>query len=344
MNLLQEYSAKFGFRFYSRLNNLAKKPLLRSLKLREPNSLEQRNQQSQVLNQKAIIVSRQVEFLNVFLGYEQANKYVIANEQGQTLGYIAEEDQKFKSSILRQLLKTRRKFNADVLGLDGQVLYRFQRPIKWFLNSRLDLCSPSGTVIGSVLSDYHLWRRKYDIFKGRNQIYHIDAPILSWDFAVNRQDTTPECHINRNFGGFVKEIFADAGQYQLIFDSETRTDELGEKQALLLAAALSIDIDYFSRHSSHSSGGMMIPFMGGGGTPAETGGAGGGGGMPMPIPIDLGGDSPGLPQADSQSGQPTDVSAKTNEWGDEILSDEDAGNSFGDDDGGSSWSDFFGDD
>jgi hypothetical protein len=43
-----------------------------------------------VSNEK-LVISRQIEMLNIFVGFEQSNKYVIHNEEGHTLGFIAEE-------------------------------------------------------------------------------------------------------------------------------------------------------------------------------------------------------------------------------------------------------------
>ena len=59
--------------------------------------------------------------------------------------------------------------------------------------------------------------------------------------------------INRNFRGFGREIFTDTGQYVIRMDAAeglVRGMTLDER-AVTLAAAVSIDFDYFSRHSAH---------------------------------------------------------------------------------------------
>jgi hypothetical protein len=48
--------------------------------------------------------------MNVFLGFEQANRYVIMNVNGEHVGYLAEEDQGIMSTITRQVLRTHRPF------------------------------------------------------------------------------------------------------------------------------------------------------------------------------------------------------------------------------------------
>lgn len=62
--------------------------------------------------------------LNIFAGFEQANKYAISDIEGQPLGYIVEEHRGFLSVFSRQLFRTHRPFNAVVMDLDGE-------PILW---------------------------------------------------------------------------------------------------------------------------------------------------------------------------------------------------------------------
>lgn len=103
--------------------------------------------------------------------------------------------------------------------------------------------------------------------------------------------------MNRNFAGFGREIFTDTGVYALRMDAasvaaeprhiisktalgrpyrssamqtsgDTNAAGFGEaaagrgmtldERAVMLAAAMSVDFDYFSRHSGH--GGGIIPF------------------------------------------------------------------------------------
>lgn len=49
------------------------------------------------------------------------------------------------------------------------------------------------------------------------------------------------------------------GQYVIRIDPETRPISLDER-AIILAAAISVDFDYFSRHSRHG-GGFVITFL-----------------------------------------------------------------------------------
>jgi hypothetical protein len=73
--------------------------------------------------------------------------------------------------------------------------------------------------------------------------------------------------INRHFLGFATEIFTDKGTYAIHYDSDfVGNNQLSlDERAVFLAAAISIDIDYFSRSSGHSTFASYFFSMPGGG-------------------------------------------------------------------------------
>lgn len=117
-----------------------------------------------LLTQSAIAVCRQIEMMNVFLGYEQANRYKILDPQGNLLGYILEEEGLGKS-ISRQLLRTHRKMNATVINPEGEVMFKIMRPYS-LVNSRIFIYTAQDELVGEVQQRWHLLRRKYDLFIG----------------------------------------------------------------------------------------------------------------------------------------------------------------------------------
>ncbi|KAJ3281862.1 hypothetical protein HK104_011226, partial [Borealophlyctis nickersoniae] len=227
-----------------------------------------------VLAHPALMVTRQLEMLNVFIGYEQANKYAIKDANGQDVGFIAEEEVTLSSTLMRQLLRTRRPFKAVVLDRQGNVVLKLSRPTKWFLNSTMFVHDPDDRLIGEVKQVWHLWRRKYDLFLKRRQFGMIDGGFWAWDFNIIDEEGGLIGVINRNFVGFAREIFTDTGTYAIHMEQSHRPLSLDER-AVMLGCAVNIDIDYFSRHS-HSGGGFMpIPMFGmGSAAPAEAGAGG----------------------------------------------------------------------
>lgn len=100
-----------------------------------------------------------------------------------------------------------------------------------------------------------------------NQFAYVDEPFLSWDFTLRSAENRPIGSVNRNFAGFARELFTDTGVYALRMDSAVAdpgevpagagnqiTGMTLDQRAVMLATAVSIDFDYFSRHSG--SGGI----------------------------------------------------------------------------------------
>ncbi|KAF2483631.1 Scramblase-domain-containing protein, partial [Neohortaea acidophila] len=133
---------------------------------------------------------------------------------------------------------------------------------------------------------------------GMSQFAHVNEPFLSWDFTLRDEEQSTIGSVNRNFVGFAREIFTDTGVYALRMDSAAQTSALQsadgqeieryqrdatamtlDQRAVMLATAVSIDFDYFSRHSHAGGHGFMPIFWPmGGGAAAEGGAAGAGAG------------------------------------------------------------------
>ncbi|KAK3648223.1 hypothetical protein LTR56_007635 [Elasticomyces elasticus] len=331
-----------------------------------------------LLGNSSLVIQRQLEMMNVMLGFEQANRYIIMDGQGQTVGYIAERDHGIGSAVARQMFKTHRSFTTYIFDAQEREVLRIHRPFA-YINSRIRIYDPvpeggyeameSSTdlqgvsaasvtqqggsaaqvsplkleemrIIGEAQQQWAPLRRKYNLFSyrpltpandetstppripsgekaspdttalteskvpdqaieaGMSQFAHVNEPFLSWDFNLRDQAGSTVGSVNRNFGGFAREIFTDTGVYALRMDSAAQSsaletaegEEVGrferdatamtlDQRAVMLATAVSIDFDYFSRHSGAGSAGFM-PFFWpwGGGAAAEGAGAGAAGG------------------------------------------------------------------
>ncbi|KAG5305162.1 hypothetical protein I7I50_05468 [Histoplasma capsulatum G186AR] len=132
------------------------------------------------------------------------------------------------------------------------------------------------------------------------QFAYVDEPFLSWDFSLRSADSRLIGSVNRNFVGFARELFTDTGMYALrmdaaalaeerekghvisqthkdshpLYDGSDRSGMTLDQRAVMLATAVTIDFDYFSRHSS-SGGFWPVPFFGSSGASVEGGAAGG---------------------------------------------------------------------
>lgn len=135
----------------------------------------------------------------------------------------------------------------------------------------------------------------YDNKVQLDQFAHVDERFLSWDFSLLSNENRLIGSVNRNFAGFGRELLTDTGVYALRMDSvglaqepthlisQTGQQSVGfqdpddpgmtlDQRAVMLATAVSIDFDYFSRKSGSGGMGFMplwIPGMGGGEAAAE---------------------------------------------------------------------------
>lgn len=297
-----------------------------------------------LVNRSSLIVTRDVEWGQVLLGYEQANKYSIRDETGQVVALLAEEHGGLGRMFMRQLFRTRRGFTATVFNSTGsEILFKLRRP-PYLVSSTMLIEDGDDNVIGEVQQEWHLLRRRYNLFIDRTQFARIDAPILAWEFLMTDESGSPLALIDRNFSGFGKEIFTDAGKYAIHFgetpqqasqfiqrsldnaypDQTLEAPQAGlgpdtkavipctsgnqllvqsplhmDERMVALAAAISIDFDYFSRHSYGS--GVLSPMI----HPPLP--------MPMPIPSSSADQEP-MPPGDASPSTNQDETTRQNSW------------------------------
>lgn len=96
-----------------------------------------------------------------------------------------------------------------------------------------------------------------------DQFGAVDAPFLAFTFNVRNEQNQLIGSVDRNWVGFGRELFTDTGVYLLRMDSsafENDPNSQGsisttpltlDQRAVLLGTAVSIDFDYFSRHSGN---------------------------------------------------------------------------------------------
>ncbi|RAL53396.1 hypothetical protein DM860_007068 [Cuscuta australis] len=220
-----------------------------------------------LLARSNLLITRDIEWANLVLGFEQENRYAIVDVcyPQSPAGYIRE-----KSSILaRQLLRLRRPFVASITDGLGNELFRVRRPFWWITSSIY--AEINGKEIGVVHRRWHLWRRIYDLYLGDKQFAVVENPgFWNWTFTLKDIDGKVLAQIDRDWRGFGFEIFTDAGQYVIQFGKAGSSiapvggiQELDvvrplilSERAVALALAISLDNDYFSRH-----GGWRIPFF-----------------------------------------------------------------------------------
>jgi hypothetical protein len=144
-----------------------------------------------------------MEMMNLFLGIEQANTYLIRDVYGNEIGAIAEDQGSLWTNIQRQLFSTHRSFTAYVVDKEGKLALKIYRPFT-LINSKVMVFGPEDELIGEVHQIFHIFRRKYELFVGKEQFAKVDAPFLSWDFRLVDGQDRQLGSIDRNFSGLMR--------------------------------------------------------------------------------------------------------------------------------------------
>lgn len=237
-----------------------------------------------ILKEPTLVIERDFEIMNIMLGFEQPNRYKILNSMGQQIGYMIEKDFGILKAIGRQFFKLHRPFEIEVFNMYGDMLLNIKRPFS-FINSHIK-CNLPGydsngklmlETLGESVQSWHLWRRRYNIFKLEDettddyqQFGEIDSEFLAFAFPIRNENGDVIGSVDKNWVGIGREFFTDTSIYILRMDPASFAG-LGhiypsvagpltlDQRAILLGTAVSIDFDYFSRHSTGSGGGIL-PF------------------------------------------------------------------------------------
>ncbi|KAJ8771342.1 hypothetical protein K2173_026519 [Erythroxylum novogranatense] len=196
-----------------------------------------------LLARSNLLITRNIEWANLVLGFEQENRYAVVDVCYPRLpvGFISE-----KSNVLsRQLLRLRRPFVAYITDALGNELFRVRRPFWWITSSIY--AEINSKEIGVVHRRWHLWKRIYDLYLGNKQFAVVENPgFWNWTFTLKDINGNVLAQIDRDWRGFGFEI----EELEVV-----RPLTLSER-AVTVALAISLDNDYFSRH-----GGWAIPFV-----------------------------------------------------------------------------------
>ena len=213
-----------------------------------------------------LFVKQKVELLEAFLGFEGKNKYKVYNGAGQEL-YKAKEE---TDCCTRNCLGPNRPFDLEIEDMSGNELIHLYRPFRCtscyfpcFLQE-MEVCSPPGTVIGSITQDWSICTPQYSVRdKDGNVALTIEGPICTTsicgsdvEFKVLSPDGSTEVgKISKQWSGFLREGFTDADTFGINFpvDLDVRM------KAVLLGATFLIDFNFFEK--THNSEGDQVGML-----------------------------------------------------------------------------------
>ena len=198
-----------------------------------------------------LVVRQQVEHLEVFTGFETANRYSINSSIGDPLLYAYEDS----GWLARQFLKSHRPLTLHVIDSEGQPVLTASRNFFWFL-SHMHVCDGSGRPLGSLRRRFAIFGRRFTLEDpAGGPIAEVQGPLFRPNTFMVYKQHTEVARVTKQWGGVMREAFSDADTFRV----EQETQGLDATLSLLvLTTAFVIDLDFFEnsgRGSSFSIGG-----------------------------------------------------------------------------------------
>ncbi|XP_060785124.1 phospholipid scramblase 1-like [Neoarius graeffei] len=198
-----------------------------------------------------LLIHQQVELLEVILGWESNNKYLVKNTLGQQVFFVAEDN----DCCNRNFCGSLRSFVLHILDNMGQEVMTLTRPLRCdgcccpCCLQELEVQSPPGIPIGYVIQTWHPYLPKFTIQNEQKQdVLKIVGPCCSCrccsdvNFEVISLDEKESVgQIRKQWTGFVKELFTNADNFGVTFPMDLDV----KMKAVLLGACFLIDFMFY---------------------------------------------------------------------------------------------------
>ena len=187
-----------------------------------------------------LYVRQEIEHLEVFTGFETANRYSVRTPSGEQLLYAFEES----SMLGRTFLKKHRPLDIHVIDKNNTNVITASRSFYWFL-SHLHVSDGSGQRIGSMQRRFSFLTRRFDLMDATGRIVaEMRGPIFRpYTFMVYQQGQEVG-RVTKQWSGVGREMFTDADTFKVEVDTSQADQDFS---LLMLASALAIDLDFFER-------------------------------------------------------------------------------------------------
>ena len=210
-----------------------------------------------ISDRPALYIQQRKEWTEILIDWETKNRYAVMDEQRHELGWIAERAGGFADFLKRAFLRSHRGFEIDLMDAAGRGLVHLSRGF-FFLFSSLEVDGTDGEHYGRVERRFGLLYKIYHLFDTAGvQFAEIRGPRWRfWTFPIFDTGGNERGAIAKKWGGALREIFSDADTYRVELNPEPWTDG---QRVVLLAAAISIDFDFFENNQG-SGGGILDVF------------------------------------------------------------------------------------
>ena len=192
-----------------------------------------------------IMIVQRRELAELF-GIETRNKYAI-EANGVQVGFAAEQGKGGLAFLARMFLGHWRTFEIHFFDDARRLVLRALHPFRFFFQ-RLEVSSADGHLLGAVQQRFSILSKRFDVVDPSERVLlTVSSPIWRpWTFAFNRQERTL-ARVEKKWSGLLQEAFTDADRFRVAFDG---SDLNPNERALVLAAAVFIDLQFFERKAS----------------------------------------------------------------------------------------------
>ena len=197
-----------------------------------------------------LYVRQQKEWQEIVFDFETANRYEVLDGQKSHVLTVAERSGGILQTVKRWILGSHRPLQIDVYDQAGQHQLLLSRTFFWFF-SDLFVTDAGGNQLGSVHRRFSVFYKNYDLVSSGGHIFaYVKAPRWRiWTFPVRDLEGNVMGEISKKWSGFLSEAFTDADTFLVDFGGN---DWAQNQRALIFAAAISIDFDFFENNRSRS--------------------------------------------------------------------------------------------
>jgi len=197
-----------------------------------------------MLNRKTYFIRERVGFLKLADTYD-----ILDPATGEALGIAQEKPRAFyvflRLLVNKSLLPTQVNVYAGINPEDeSKLLFAIRRGVALF-RSRVDICNPSGQVIGWFQSKVFSLGGAFRVFDAAgHEVALVKGDWKGWNFLLLDKAGNEIGAITKKWAGIGKELFTTADNYIIALKGEPAP----AVAILLLAAGLAVDTVYKERN------------------------------------------------------------------------------------------------
>ncbi|MCX6118627.1 MAG: phospholipid scramblase-related protein [Proteobacteria bacterium] len=195
-----------------------------------------------------IVIKQKREIVELFLGFETRNQYLVFDHDGAPSGTIVEQGRGFLHFLKRLILKSHRPFCIKFIDATGKDTILLHRKFHFFF-SHTDVSVPNGPIIGSVRQKFSVLNKVYDLTDQNQQVFAriSSSRFKIWTFAVRDLEGQELARISKKWAGAIKEFFTDSDNFLVDFGNYPWSPQ---NRSIIAAAAICADFDFFENNDS----------------------------------------------------------------------------------------------